>query len=203
MRYVFEPEDVKEVVHRSLRKIGSDPLEPLLRDITSELAARYPGLIEEQWVWVFCVVGGGNQQLTTLYISPWEYVTIVSSPVSTDGFTGRYWTTIHDFIVSGRILCYAPGQFTPMQYSAGSHLLLEPGRGYCFEVPEHLCMVEYTRGPIPTMFLLPVINTVFGTFDFPSLWQLIKHNTKLMWRSFWRRPRRRVAQPPNVGNAVS
>jgi hypothetical protein len=159
-----------------------------LREITTALARADPGQIEETWNWVFTVDGGGNQQVTMLHVSPWEYLTIVSSPVATGGFTGRYLTTIHDYIVAGKLLYYSEGQLQPTAYGPGDDIVLRPDEGHCFAVPDRLCMVEYTRGPIPTMFALPVVNTLFGTLDFRSLWKLVRNASRLMWRSLTRRP---------------
>jgi L-gulonolactone oxidase len=188
MTYRFDPEAVRRIVHECLRTYGNHPLDRLLREITTAFARAYPGQIEETWDWVFTVDGGGNQQVTILHVSPWEYLTIVSSPVATGGFTGRYLTTIHDFIVAGKLLYYSEGQLEPTAYGPGDDIVLRPDEGHCFAVPDHLCMVEYTRGPIPTMFALPVVNTLFGTLDFRSLWKLVRNASRLMWRSLTRRP---------------
>ena len=188
MRYIFKHEDVSNVVHECLRRYGNQPLEDLLTEITAEFARRYPGRIEEKWDWVFSVVGGGNQQVTILYASPCEYLSIVSSPVPTGGFTGRYWTTIRDFLISGSLLYYSPGCLKPKRYGAGDNIVLKPDKGHCFYVPSDLCMVEYTRGPIFTMFALPLVDTLFGTLDFRSLWKLIRVTVRLMWRSLTHRP---------------
>ncbi len=188
MTYRFDPEAIGRIVHECLQTYGNHPLERLLREITTALALAYPGQIEETWDWVFSVDGGGNQQVTMLHVSPWEYLTIVSSPVGTGGFTGRYLTTIHDFLVAGKLLYYSEGQLEPTAYGPGDDIVLQPDEGHCFAVPDHLCMVEYTRGPIPTMFALPVINTLFGTLDFRSLWKLVRNASRLMWRSLTQRP---------------
>lgn len=178
----FNPQEIGRIIHECLRTSGDKPLEGLLRDITTALARAYPGSVEEKWDWVFSVDGGGNQQLTMLHVSPSEYLTIVSSPVGTGGFTGRYWTTIHDFIVAGKLLYYSEGQLEPTAYGPGDDIVLQPHEGHCFSVPDHLCMIEYTRGPIPTMFLLPVVNTLFDTLDFRSLWKLVRNASRLMLR---------------------
>ena len=49
------------------------------------------------------VDGGGNQQVALLHVSLNEYLTIVSCPVPNGGFSGRYRTEIHDFIIDGEL----------------------------------------------------------------------------------------------------
>jgi hypothetical protein len=119
-----------------------------------------------------------------------EYLTIVCCPVPNGGFGGRYLSTIYDDLVAGRLLYYSEGQFEPTVFSPeqNHNMKLSPGQGHYFAVPDHLCMVGYARGPIPTMFLLPVVNTLFGTLDFRSLGTLIWNGTRLMWRSITHRP---------------
>jgi C-8 sterol isomerase len=187
MTYVFDPETVGEVVHECLEKHRGAPLAVLFREITSAFARRYPGHVSEDWDWVYTVAGGGNQQIAMLYVSVFEYLLLVSSPISTGGFTGRYFTRIHDFIIWGELLYYDEGQLEPSHFKPGDDMVLEVGQGHCFRVPDQLAMVEYTRGPIPTMFLLPIVNTLFLTLDFRSLWKLTKNATKLMWKSHTRR----------------
>lgn len=190
MTYRFDPDDISRIVHECWRTYGDQPLDHLLREITTALSRAYPGQIAEKWDWVFTVAGGGNQQITMLHMSLGEYLTIVCCPVPNGGFGGRYLSTVYDYIVDGELLYYSEGQLAPSSFTPGGeyHIALRPGQGHYYAVPDHLCMIEYARGPIPTMFLLPVVNTLFTTLDFRSLWKLVRNGTRLLWRSLMNRP---------------
>ena len=158
---------VKEVLAQDL------PLEPRLRAVTKAVADRYPGQIEEEWSWVLSADGGGTQQLTLLHVSLSEYLTIVGSPIATSGFSGRFHTEIFDFILDGELINYAPGDLEVTRYQPGHTSYFAKTEGRNYSIPDHLWMLEYARGPIPTMFALPVADTLFGSLDCRSLFRMV------------------------------
>lgn len=172
----FDPKVLEDIVHEVLAQ--NLPLEPRLRAVTTAVASRYPGQIEENWNWVFSADGGATQQLTLLHVSLGEYVTIVGSPIPTGGFSGRYHTEIFDFILDGELVNYAAGDLEVTRYRPGDVSFLGKKDGRNCAIPDHLWMLEYARGPIPTMFALPVTDTLFGSLDFRSLFRMMWLATK-------------------------
>lgn len=183
MNHVFEPSAIAAIVDEQLALHGDRPLGFLLRRITDALADAHPGQVDRDWEWTFSVDGGGNQQVALLHVSLNEYLTIVSCPVPNGGFSGRYRTEIHDFIVDGELETYQEGELEARHHRPGDHVLLEASEAECYAIPNHLCMIEYARGPIPTMFALPVADTVFGTLDYRSLGKLVVRAGAAMLRS--------------------
>lgn len=184
MSHVFDPSDLARIVRTTTAQFENEPLGFVLRRVTDALADAYPGQVNPNWEWTFSVDGGGNQQVAILHVSLTEYLTIVSCPVPNGGFSGRYSTTIHDFIVDGEIQQYREGELQASSFTAGDHVTLEPNQAECYAIPTSLCMIEYARGPIPTMFALPVTDTVFGTLDYRSLAKMVARAGAAMLRTY-------------------
>lgn len=188
MATVFDPREIQRIVQECIAKYGEGPLEPLLRAVTTTLAEHHPGQVNEEWEWIFSIVGGYNCQIAMLHVSPSEYLLLEYSPIPVAGFTGRYRPTVHEFVVAGEEQMYRAGELTPTTYRPGDTLVFQPGEAACVAVRDFVCTIGYARGLIPSMFLLPLVDTLFGTLDYRSLWRTTALSTKLMWRSITGRP---------------
>jgi len=181
---LLDPQELDRIVRAETERYADKPLGFVLRRITDALAVAYPGAIDRDWEWTFSVDGGGNQQVALLHVSLEEYLTIVSCPVPNGGFSGRYFTSIHDFIVDGELDLYREGDLEPSRFQPGDHVVLEAHGAECYSIPQTLCMIEYARGPIPTMFALPVADTLFGTLDYRSLTKMVVRAGAAMLRTY-------------------
>jgi hypothetical protein len=188
MGSVFDPDKIQEVVQACASQYGGDGNEKLLRELTSNLAQTYPGQINEDWNWIYSITGGCCCQITMLHVSLSEYLLIESYPIPMTGFTGRYRPAVYEFVVAGHEEYFRAGQLEAQRYGPGDRIVFQPGEAACVNIPDSLITVGYARGAIPTMFTLPVMDTVFGSLDYRSLWQTIAQSTVLMWRSITGQP---------------
>lgn len=166
MSYVFDPEVLHEITKRS---VGL-PLEQAFDQITCELSDRYPGLIYTgPRNWIFNNAGGAMGQMTLLYASLNEYILFFGTPIGTGGHSGRYATEVHDFMIAGEMWCYIEGELERGEYFPGDAAYLGPSqaKGYCAK--EDSWMMEYARGPIPTMLPFGLADTLASTLDVRTL----------------------------------
>jgi C-8 sterol isomerase len=185
---VFDPDEIQRIVRACIAEHGGGPLEPLLGAVTAALAERYPRQINEKWEWIFSIVAGYNCQIAMLHVSLGEYLLLEHSPIPVTGFTGRYWPTVHEFVIAGEEHMYREGDMDPRVYRPGDGVVFQPGEGACVSVRDYVCTIGYARGAIPSMFSLPLVDTLFGTLDYRSLWRTMALSTRLMWRSLTGRP---------------
>lgn len=202
MNHTFDPAVLGQIVKAALVAWSADRaaagptgrpdqtwLEKLFDRVRAGIAARWPGETSASTQWILAAAGGGTQQLLIVHASFTEYLTLVGSPIPTQGFSGRYFTEIYDFILDGELVNYAPGQLTPTSYKPGDVSYFARGEGRNYAIPDRLWMLEYSRGPIPTMFALPLADTVFGTLDYRSLFDLSVEFVKQMrlpFKARWR-----------------
>lgn len=188
MATVFDPTDIKKIVQESIDEHGGSPDEVLLRSVTSSLANAYPGQINDELKWIYSITGGCVCQIAMLHVSLSEYLLVESYPIPMTGFTGRYRPTVYEFVIAGTEVYCNAGQLEATHYGPGDVIVFEPGDAAVVNVPKSLLTLGYARGPIPTMFSLPVIDTVFGSLDYKSLWQTVAQSSVLMWRSITGQP---------------
>ena len=90
--------------------------------------------------------------LTILYASWKEYLIFFGTPIDTTGHTGRYsFIEDHCFLLDGEMWYYAAGQTEKTIYRPGDTIYLGKGQAKCYRVVDHAWILEYARGPIPTM----------------------------------------------------
>ena len=180
MKYVFDPEILREVAHSHLDL----PLEKMLPAITQDLAERYPGLIEPEPEWFFSNAGGAMGQLTILYASLWEYVLFFGSPIGGGGHTGRY-SFVEDYaiVLDGEWWYYGEGDTRREEHHPGDVVHLPKGEAKSYRIVERGWILEYARGTIPTMLPFGVADTLFSTLDFTALFRTLRLYIRHMLRS--------------------
>lgn len=166
MSYVFDSATLERIVRESVM-MGGTTQERVTR-VLAAIEVEYPGLIEREARFHLVGSAGGGQQVAILFASAEEYLTMVGIPCSTDGFSGRYHTTITDYIVDGSLVNHKAGDFESTVYRPGDTSVFVPGEVRNYAVPDKLWMLEYARGPIFTMFALPLADTLFRTLDIRS-----------------------------------
>jgi hypothetical protein len=164
MGFLFDP----EVLGRCAAEgIGKDDLEASFDAITEALARQYPGHINTgPRDWIFNNAGGAMGQLTYLHASLTEYIILFGSPIGTEGHSGRYGSEVYDWVFDGEMWCYHEGESERTLYGPGSTAYLGDGKVKGYRLPDHAWMLEYSRGPIPTMLPFGLADTVFSTLDF-------------------------------------
>lgn len=172
MAYVFDPDVLRQLV---LEVLGQ-PREDMFDALTAKLAKAYPGKIytgERQWM--FNNAGGAMGQMTFLHSTWGEYLTFFGTPIGTEGHSGRYRTEVWDFVLDGRMWGYSEGQTSRDEVGPGEfhHLGKDVAKGY--RIPDYCWMLEYSRGPILSMFPFGLADTVFSTLDVSVLGRTCTH----------------------------
>ncbi len=180
MSYVFDPEVLREIAHSHLDL----PLEKMFPAITRGLSERYPGLIDSRHEWFFSNAGGVMGQLTILYASFREYVIFYGTPLGGQGHTGRY-SFVEDYaiILDGEWWYFSEGDARRQEYGPGDVVHLRKGEAKGFRMVDRGWILEYARGPIPTMLPFGVADTLFSTLDFTTLFRTFRIYAKHLIRS--------------------
>ena len=158
-----------------LHKIARDaaalkmPRKERFEKLIDMIDARWPGRIEKRQRWVLNSANGALGTMTILYASLSEYLIIFGSPIGTEGHSGRYFATVHDFMVEGEMWVYVEGDIERTVFKPGDHAVLKAraSKGYC--IREDGWMLEYAHGCIPAMLPAGVWDNLFSNLDFRSL----------------------------------
>ena len=177
--YVFEPEVIHEISRNHLGK----SLEQMFDDVIAELAERYPGAIDDSQPWIFNNAGGVMLQMKLLHASTKEYVMIWGTPIGSEGHTGRHLVEFYDTVLDGEAWYYTEGQFTRDVYTPGDHIFLGKGQSAGMHYPDHVWMVEYARGVLPSLLPFGLADALSSTLDFKTAFQTIAIYFSLLTRS--------------------
>jgi C-8 sterol isomerase len=169
-RYVFDPQVIHEI---SLKHLQDQPLEEMFHNITSELAERYPGAIDQSQPWVFNNAGGVMLQMKLYHASLNEYLMIWGTPIGSEGHTGRHLAEFYDTVLDGEAWYYSEGQLTRDAYKPGDHIFVGKGESAGMHYPDHVWMIEYARGSMPALFPFGLADGLFSTLDFKTLYQTL------------------------------
>lgn len=162
MGYVFDPHRVHELCQVGVGK----PHEEMFDAVTGALAEAYPGHINtEPRAWIFNNAGGAMGQICLLHASLSEYILIFGTPIGTEGHSGRYRTDVYDFVLEGEFWCYVEGETRRSVFGPGSFAYLGPNAAKGYRIPDSCWMVEYSRGPIPTMLPFGLADSLISTLD--------------------------------------
>jgi hypothetical protein len=180
MGYIFQPADLHEISKQAAQEKSRDSI---IRSVSEELKRRYPKHIDLNVPWLFNNAGGAMGQIKLLHCSLSEYILLFGTPIGTEGHSGRYATEVYDFMLDGEMWCFQAGQFERVIYKAGdvAYLGADLAKGYA--VPSHVLMLEYARGPIPTMLPFGLADTVFSTLDRRTVAGTVLQYAKLVTRN--------------------
>ncbi len=162
MAYVFEPEDLHQIAKRA---VGKRPRAAIFASVEDDLARLYPKHITRDNPWVFNNAGGAMGQIKVLHASLSEYILLFGTPIGTEGHSGRYATEVFDFMLDGEMWCYHAGDFQRTEFKPGDLAYLGADKAKGYAVPNYAFMLEYARGPIPTMLPFGLADTLFSTRD--------------------------------------
>jgi C-8 sterol isomerase len=167
MGFVFDP----EVLGRCAAEgVGKDSVEEACDAVVGALGREYPAHIDTgPRDWVMNNAGGAMGQLTFLHASLSEYVILFGSPIGTEGHSGRYATEVYDWVFAGEMWCYLEGQTDRTVFGPGSTAYLGDGQVKGYRIPDYAWMLEYSRGPIPSMLPFGLADTLLSTLDLRTL----------------------------------
>src|SRR5437660_1934468 len=183
--YVFDLQVIHEI---SLKHLGQQ-LEQMFESITAELSERYPDTIDDSKPWIFNNAGGVMLQMKLLHASFKEYVIIWGTPIGSEGHTGRHLVEFYDTVLDGEAWYYQEGQFTRDVYTPGDHVFLGKGQSAGMHYPDHVWMVEYARGALPSLLPFGLADALLSTLDFKTALQTVQIYFSLLARSLSKRQR--------------
>ena len=183
MGYVFDPKELERCAAAGIGKSS----EAAFDAVTAALAERYPNHIDAgPREWILNNAGGAMGQLTLLHASLSEYVLLFGTPIGTEGHSGRYRTEVWDWVFSGEMWCYLEGEGERSVYGPGSTAYLPADGVKGYRIPEHAWMLEYARGPIPSMLPFGLADTAVSTLDFRTFGRTVRRYGSLVVRSLAR-----------------
>jgi hypothetical protein len=176
MKRIFNPDDLHVIVKAAA---ALDDRKSACEQIVAELKRNYPGHIRDDIPWLFNNAGGAMGQMKLLHCSLSEYVILFGTPIGTEGHSGRYATEVWDFVFDGELWCYEEGELERNVFGPGDVAYLGEGRAKGYAVPNGAFMLEYARGPIPSMLAFGLADTIFSTLDAPTMGRTAWYYTKL------------------------
>lgn len=176
--YVFDP----QVIHEISRKHLGQPLEQMFENVIAELSERYPGAIDNSKPWIFNNAGGVMLEMKLLHASTKEYVMIWGTPIGSEGHTGRHLVEFYDTVLDGEAWYYQEGQFTRDVYTSGDHIFIGKGQSAGMHYPDHVWMVEYARGILPSLLPFGLADALLSTLDYKTALQTMTIYFSLLTR---------------------
>jgi ERG2 and Sigma1 receptor like protein len=122
-------------------------------------------------------------QMKLLHASAKEYIMIWGTPIGSEGHTGRHLAEFYDTVLDGEAWYYSEGQFTRDEYKPGDHVFLGRGQSAGMHYPDHVWMVEYARGVMPSLFPFGLADALLSTLDFKTAFQTLQIYFSLLARS--------------------
>jgi len=177
MGVIFDSEQLHTIAKDT---VGLETKDAAFAQIIGELKHEYPGHIRDDIPWVFNNAGGAMGQMKLLHASLSEYLIFFGTPIGTEGHSGRYASEVWDFIIDGEVWCYEEGEFERSVYKPGDVAYLAGGRAKGYAVPDAAFMLEYARGPIPSMLPFGIADAIFSTIDAPTIGKTAWYYTQLV-----------------------
>jgi C-8 sterol isomerase len=159
--YIFDPDKLHQVAKSAVGK----PHDEMIEAVVDGMQREYPQWIRPQ-DWIFNCAGGAVGVMKLLHASLSEYVLIFGSAIGTEGFSGRYRVGIHDFVLAGDMWTYTDNDLgTKVVTRPGERAYLAPERVKGYKLPDGCWMLEYGRGPIPTVLGFGLADAAFSMVD--------------------------------------
>jgi C-8 sterol isomerase len=177
--YVFDPDTLHQI---ALSGVGK-PHAQMCQVVIEGLERAYPEWIRPQ-EWIFNCAGGAVGAMKLLHASLSEYLLIFGTPIGTEGFSGRYRVGIYDFMLAGEMWTYTNDAIGEKVISRpGDRAYLSPDQVKGYKLPDGAWMLEYGRGPIPTVLPFGLANAVFTMMDGEMVRQTVFTYGKLTLRN--------------------
>ena len=76
-------------------------------------------------------------------------------------------------MLDGEAWYYKEGQFTRDAYTPGDHIFIGKGESAGMHYPDHVWMVEYARGILPSLLPFGMADGLISTMDFKTVGQTL------------------------------
>ena len=176
MSYVFDPDELQGIVQRHTHL----PIEENVRALVDDLQDHYgKKAIDDNGVWVFSNAGNIMGTMTLLHASLKEYLLIFGTPHGSEGHSGRHRCDLWDIVMQGELSTYQEHELRARVLRPGDMSHLPRGRANGSRMgPEGSFMLEYCRGPIPTMLPFGLLDSFASTLDFHGIRTTFKVYTR-------------------------
>ncbi len=177
MGTVFDPDRLHEIAQKGVGLAHDE----MFRVVGQELVEAYPGHVRPELDWIVNNAGGAMGQIALLHASLSEYLLFFGTPIGTEGHSGRYATEVYDFVMAGEMWCYHEGETERSVYRPGDAAYLGRSVIKGYRIPDFSWMLEYARGPIPTMLPFGLADTITSTLDARTLGRTLwSYGTKVV-----------------------
>lgn len=182
MKYIFNAEEIQKVANKV---VGNSPAE-FFDMVANELDTQYPGQVVKEPEWFFSNAGGAMIIVAVFHASFKEYIILYGTPLGSFGHTGRY-SFIEDiaFVLKGEMSYYAEGELESRVYKPGEGVSLHKGEAKGFRIEEDTWVLEYARGPIPTMLPFGLADAIFSTLDYKTIFKTFRIYGKHLLRTIF------------------
>ena len=178
MAYLFEPTRLQQVVQPFI----GQALPQLFEGLVVALSNAYPQVVDQRR-WIFNNAGGAMGQIRLLYASLSEYLMLFGTPIGTEGHSGRYATEVWDVVLAGEMWTYLEGQVDRTVHRPGEMAYLGRSQAKGYRIPDFVWMLEYARGPIPTMLPFGLADAATSTLDLRAFGRTMWTYSRCVFRS--------------------
>ena len=166
--WVFD-KDVLESIMQDTQELGGIAR---INAIVSKLNQCYPGMVNKEINWLWSNAAGGMWYVGLLHISMVEYLMITGNGCGTEGHSGRTPVVYTDYVIDGDITySYEHTPYEQVTCTKDQTINTPFMSARSYNIKNSVCLMEYCRGPIITVFPLGIMDTLFSTLD---LWSLAK-----------------------------
>ncbi len=166
MARIFDAGELHRIANMGMGK----PFDEMVRVVVDELARVYPGHVDTNPRWMYNLTGGATGMMGLLHGSLSEYLIIFGSAVGTEGFSGRYFIDIHDFMMTGEMWTFTESRYGERVVTRpGQFAFLRRGEVKSYKITEGSWMLEYGQGPVPTCLPTGLADAVFRGQDPPTI----------------------------------
>src|SRR5258708_21894442 len=109
---------------------------------------------------------------------------IWGTTIGSDGHHGRHLVEFYDTVLDGEAWYYQEGQFIRDVYTPGDHVFLGKGQGAGMHYADHVWMVEYAHGALPSLLPFGLADALLSTLDFKTALQTVVIYFSLLTRQF-------------------
>jgi C-8 sterol isomerase len=170
MGYLFEPATLRQCAEQGIDL----PQDEAFDAVTAAVAEAYPDHVRTgPRKWIFNNAGGAKGVICLLHGSLSEYLLLFGSDIGTHGHSGIFRCELYDWVFTGEMWTQEGQDTTRKIYGPGSEAYLGRDRVKYYRIPDRAWMLEYARGPIPTMLPFGLADSLTSTLDLRAFSQTL------------------------------
>ena len=140
--------------------------------------------------WFFSNAGGIMGSARLLFASPKEYLLFFSTPIGSEGHSGRHRAHIWDVVLTGELHTYQEHELRALDLRPGDLASLPPGTSNGSRLEPGTVLLEYARGNIPSMLPFGLLDAFTSTLDLAGIAATFRAYTEHNLRALTRGLRR-------------